>query len=186
MSVTLLPQKFDAEELLSIYENIPNSYDHLDCYQTYVTSLDGNTYTYSVDYVKDQVKKGTAARMLNDCDKINNFFKNSYVEEVYNSVKKCYNISRCRFMVLDDVKRGYSYHTDASQRLHVPIVTDDDCIVLVEDKLHRLDKIGQLYLVDTTKKHAAFNLGWLRRIHLVFDLKLENLDNVQYDRKFTH
>lgn len=89
-------------------------------------------------------------------------------------------------MVLDDVKRGYSYHTDASQRLHVPIVTDDDCIVLVEDKLHRLDKIGQLYLVDTTKKHAAFNLGWLRRIHLVFDLKLENLDNVQYDRKFTH
>ena len=184
MTVTLLPLKFDAEELLSIYDSMHNSLDSMDSYQTYVTSLDGNTYTYSLEYIKEQVENRNF-HMLNNCDVMNKFFRDSYIEEVYNTVKECYNISRCRFMVLDRMKRGYSYHKDASKRLHIPLVTNEDAIVLVEDNIHRLDELGRLYLVDTTKKHTAINLGWTTRIHLVFDLKLENLDNVQHSKRTT-
>jgi len=117
---------------------------------------------------------------------VNKFFKDSYLEEVYNSIKKWYNITRCRFLALDEHRRGYSYHIDPSPRLHIPLATDDNCMFLVDDNIHRLDKLGQLYLVDTTKKHSALNLGWTNRVHLVFDLKIENLDNVQHNKTVTH
>ena len=58
----------------------------------------------------------------------------------------------------------------------------DSCI---EDNIHRLDELGHLYLVDTTKKHTALNLGWTNRIHLVFDLKID-LDNVQHYKTSTY
>ena len=88
-------------------------------------------------------------------------------------------------MVLDRMKRGYSYHKDASKRLHIPLVTNEDNILLVDDVVHRLDVPGALYEVDTTKKHTALNLGWEDRVHIVFDLKLD-LDNVRYSKTFTH
>ena len=195
MTVTLLPKKFDAEELLSIYTSKLkflqslgdiDSYHGKNSYMIYVTSLDGDTYSYSPEFIKDQIKNGNGIDTLNNCTVVNKFFKDSYLEEVYNSIKKWYNITRCRFLALDEHRRGYSYHIDPSPRLHIPLATDDNCMFLVDDNIHRLDKLGQLYLVDTTKKHSALNLGWTNRVHLVFDLKIENLDNVQHDKTATH
>lgn len=180
MPVTLLPDKFDAEELLSIYNSVdigPES-------QIYITSLDGKSYTYDIEEINQYIKEGKY-HLLNECNVMNDFFKNSYVEEVYNSVKENHDISRARFMTLDCIKRGYSYHKDGSKKLHVPLTTDEDCIFLIEDVVYRLNEVGSLYIVDTLRKHTAFNLGWKNRTHLVFDLKID-LDNVRHSKTSPH
>lgn len=179
MSVTKLPYQFDADELLSIYETVDNQH-----YQSYITSLDGQTYAYDYDFIKEQISLKNF-HLLNEMTVMNKFFVDSYVEEVYNTIAADFNVSRARFMTLDKDKRGYSYHKDASKRLHIPLVTNEDNILLVDDVVYRLDVPGALYEVDTTKKHTALNLGWEDRVHIVFDLKLD-LDNVRYSKTFTH
>lgn len=112
------------------------------------------------------------AHLLNDMTTVNELFKDSYLEDVYNQMKEQYNICRARFMKLDSKIRAYSYHKDQSERYHIPLTTDDDSIFLIEDNVYRLSEIGRLYKVDTLKKHTALNLGWNDRIHIVFDKRI--------------
>jgi len=180
MPITLLPDTFDAKELLTLY----NSIDVGNNNQIYITSLDGKSYTYDLEKINQYVKEGKY-HLLNECNVMNDFFKNSYVEEVYNSVKENHDISRARFLTLDSNKRGYSYHCDISKRIHIPLTTDENCIFLIEDQVYRLNEVGKMYMVDTLKKHTALNLGWNDRIHLVFDLKMD-LNNVRLNKTSTH
>jgi len=76
MPITLLSEKFDVSELLSIY----NSIDH-QSQQIYITSLDGNTYSYDSMKMKEYMAEGKAY-LLNDMTKINELFKDSYLEDV--------------------------------------------------------------------------------------------------------
>jgi len=166
MPITLLSEKFDVSELLSIY----NSIDH-QSQQIYITSLDGNTYSYDSMKMKEYMAEGKAY-LLNDMTKINELFKDSYLEDVYKEVKNKYDIGRARFLKLCPKVRAYSYHKDQSERYHIPLTTDDDSIFLIEDKVHRLSEVGRLYKVDTLRKHSAINLGWNDRVHIVFDKRM--------------
>jgi len=112
------------------------------------------------------------AYLLNDMTKINELFKDSYLEDVYKEVKNKYDIGRARFLKLCPKVRAYSYHKDQSERYHIPLTTDDDSIFLIEDKVHRLSEVGRLYKVDTLRKHSAINLGWNDRVHIVFDKRM--------------
>ena len=166
MPITLLPEKFDVSELLSIYNSID-----IVSQQIYITSFDGKTYSYDSMKMKKYGAEGKA-HLLNDMIVVNELFKDSYLEDVYNEVKNKYNVCRARFMKLDHKIRAYSYHTDQSERYHIPLSTDNDSILLIEDNVYRLSEIGALYEVDTTKKHTALNLGWSDRIHIVFDKRI--------------
>jgi len=61
----------------------------------------------------------------------------------------------------------YSYHVDPTQRMHIPLITNDDCFMIIEDQLYRYPADGNHYLVDTTKKHTFVNASLEDRIHLV-------------------
>lgn len=166
MSITLLPEKFNVSELLSIYNSID-----LTSREIYVTSFDGKTYSYEWAETQKYAAAGKAY-LLNDMVVFNEYFKNSYLEDVYNQLRNKYDVRRCRFMKLSPKIRAYSYHQDKSARLHIPLVTDENCIFLIEDIVYRLSEVGRLYETNTLKKHTAVNLGWNDRIHLVFDKRI--------------
>lgn len=94
------------------------------------------------------------------------YFKNTYFENLIEQLSKYYTVKRGRFMLMQH-KTCLTYHTDPSPRLHIPIYTNENCMMIVEDKVIRLP-FGGTYVVDTTKKHTALNASQFKRTHLVF------------------
>ena len=86
-----------------------------------------------------------------------------------NSIIKEHNLYRVRLMKLKS-KTCYSYHQDQGKRFHIPIITDDNCFFVVDDKIVRYPADGNFVIVDTTKKHTAVNASWEDRIHLIGNL----------------
>lgn len=99
---------------------------------------------------------------IETCD----LFKNTYIEEVINTIKKQYPIVRGRFMKMKH-KTCLSMHTDASKRIHIPIYTNENCMMIVNNTIVNLP-YGKTYLVDTTYPHTAINASKDSRVHLVF------------------
>lgn len=61
----------------------------------------------------------------------------------------------------------YTYHKDHTKRLHIPLITNENCMFIIEDEIYRYPADGNYYIVDTTKKHTALNASFEERIHIV-------------------
>lgn len=87
--------------------------------------------------------------------------------QLINHYIKKYNMYRTRIMNIQ-TKRCLSYHYDFQKRIHFPLVTNAKCMMIVDDKVYRLE-VGKIYLVDTTKMHLAINgnKNQFHRIHIV-------------------
>lgn len=158
--LTKLEQKFDHIKLLEIYESFSIKKP-----QIHVSSADGKTYVFdSGDLRKYDLDQ-------NDFTQVNNYFKGTYVEKVYNELNECYNICRGRFMTLSPENRAYSYHYDRTKRIHIPLYTNEDCMFIVNDNVYKMQELGQAYMLDTRHKHTALNLSWQERVHFVVCLK---------------
>lgn len=158
--IKTLPEKYDANKLLNEYNQM--KFD----YQILINSVDGKTYyCEDGDLLKTNYKQ-------EDFIIMNDFFKGSYTEYVYNDLDKKYGICRARFLTMDKLIRAYSYHTDPTPRLHIPLQTTDLSMFYIEEKMHRLPEVGSTYLVDTTKPHSALHLSREQnRIHFVVCLR---------------
>ena len=155
-----LENRYDHEKLLTVLHST-----NIVAPQVHVTSPTGKDYVYSTgDLSKFGLEQNTFTVM-------NEAFVGTYVEEVYNDIAKDYDICRGRFMSLTPENRAYTYHYDMSKRLHIPLVTNKDCMFLVNDVVYRMDDLGALYELDTLKKHTALNLSNKSRVHFVVCLK---------------
>lgn len=83
-----------------------------------------------------------------------------------NSILKNLQMYRTRIMTMKP-KTCYTYHIDASPRIHIPLVTNDDCFFIIEDEVLRIPADGNHYCIDTTKKHTFVNASFEDRIHIV-------------------
>lgn len=92
-------------------------------------------------------------------------FKGTTFETVYNMLTQYYILGRVRIMRTRP-KTCLSWHNDDSLRLHFPILTQEGCMMVIEDEVMHLSK-NKWYMTDTTKKHTAFNSSKSSRIHLV-------------------
>lgn len=99
-------------------------------------------------------------------DTLCDMFKNTYFEVLVNEIKKQYNVLRGRFM-LSEHKTCLTMHTDMSPRLHVPIYTNENCMMIVDDNVIRLP-FGATYIVDTRIPHTQLNASKDPRVHLIF------------------
>ena len=63
-----------------------------------------------------------------------------------------------------------SWHRDPEPRLHIPIITNPGCRMVIEDKAIHMPADGSAWITDATKYHNAFNGGEEDRIHLVATL----------------
>ena len=74
----------------------------------------------------------------------------------------------CRTRVLRmKPKTCYSYHRDPSKRIHIPLITNEKCMFIIDDVVHRYPADGNYYEVDTTLWHTAVNASLEERIHIV-------------------
>ena len=93
-------------------------------------------------------------------------FKNTYFEEVYNALKKKFKLGRVRIL-LKEPRSTLSWHRDPEPRLHIPIITNPGCRMVIEDIAKHMPADGSVTITNNTKYHNFFNGGEQDRIHLV-------------------
>lgn len=103
---------------------------------------------------------------------INPSLKGSVIEKTINR----YQGFRCRIMIMD-ARKCYSIHADPTPRIHIPIVTNEQCwMVWPYDNYSQHLVEGRTFWTDTTKRHTAFNAHDTEsRIHLVMCVKPESV-----------
>ena len=93
-------------------------------------------------------------------------FKNTYFEEVYNSLKKKFKLGRIRIL-LKEPRSTLSWHRDPEPRLHIPIITNLGCRMVIENVSKHMPADGSVTITNNTKYHNFFNGGEQNRIHIV-------------------
>jgi hypothetical protein len=97
---------------------------------------------------------------------LNEQFKGTYFEEVYNELKKHYKVGRVRIL-LKEPRTTLSWHRDPEPRLHLAILTNPGSILVIDDEAKHIPSDGHIWYANTRKYHNAFNGGEEDRIHLV-------------------
>ena len=93
-------------------------------------------------------------------------FKNTYFEEVYKTLSKKFKLGRVR-LLLKEPRSTLSWHRDPEPRLHIPIITNLGCSMVIENVAKHLPADGTVTITNNTKYHNFFNGGEQARIHLV-------------------
>jgi hypothetical protein len=93
-------------------------------------------------------------------------FKNTYFKEVFDSLSKIYKLGRVRIL-LKQPRSTLSWHRDPEPRLHIPIITNPGCIMVIDKVAKHMPADGSCWITNNTKYHNFFNGGEENRIHLV-------------------
>jgi len=90
----------------------------------------------------------------------------TYFKEVYDTLSKKFKMGRVRIL-LKEPRSTLSWHRDPEPRLHIPIITNPGCIMVIENVAKHLPADGSVYITNNVKYHNAFNGGEENRVHLV-------------------
>ena len=93
-------------------------------------------------------------------------FENTYFQEVYDILRKKFKLGRVRIL-LKEPRSTLSWHRDPEPRLHIPIITNPGCSMVIENIAKHLPADGSVTITNNTKYHNFFNGGEQARIHLV-------------------
>ena len=93
-------------------------------------------------------------------------FEKTYFKEVYEKLSKKFKLGRVRIL-LKEPRSTLSWHRDPEPRLHIPIITNPGCIMVIENVAKHLPADGSVYITNNLKYHNAFNGGEENRVHLV-------------------
>jgi hypothetical protein len=93
-------------------------------------------------------------------------FENTYFKEVYETLKIKFKLGRVR-LLLKEPRSTLSWHKDPEPRLHIPIITNLGCSMVIENVAKHLPADGTVTITNNTKYHNFFNGGEQARIHLV-------------------
>ena len=93
-------------------------------------------------------------------------FENTYFKEVYDTLSKRFKLGRVR-LLLKEPRSTLSWHKDPECRLHVPIITNKGCSMVIENVAKHLPADGKVWITNNTKYHNFFNGGEQARVHLV-------------------
>lgn len=144
--------KYDLSKIKEELETLPE-YDNQLYLQGYSADMDPIEPTIGQNYLHvDQ----------NEHDYCVPLFDIPYI----NSIMEEHKLIRTRLMRMKK-KTCYYWHSDATKRLHIPIVTHEHCFLLVDGEQFHLPATGEAYVVDTTKMHTALNASKIDRIHIV-------------------
>ena len=93
-------------------------------------------------------------------------FENTYFKEVYKTLSKKFKLGRVR-LLLKEPRSTLSWHKDPEPRLHIPIITNLGCSMVIENVAKHLPADGRVTITNNTKYHNFFNGGEQSRVHLV-------------------
>ncbi|MSP10235.1 MAG: peptide-aspartate beta-dioxygenase [Pelagibacteraceae bacterium] len=93
-------------------------------------------------------------------------FHDTYFKEVYDTLRKKFKLGRVR-LLLKEPRSTLSWHKDPEPRLHIPIITNLGCSMVIENIAKHMPADGTVTITNNTKYHNFFNGGEQDRIHLV-------------------
>ena len=93
-------------------------------------------------------------------------FEKTYFKEVLDKLNSRFKLGRVR-LLLKEPRSTLSWHKDPECRLHVPIITNKGCSMVIENVAKHLPADGNVWITNNTKYHNFFNGGEQARIHLV-------------------
>ena len=110
---------------------------------------------------------GSLLKLKNTSEHAYKFIQPSLKGSVIESIIKQYGGFRTRIMNMKP-RSCYSVHSDFSYRIHIPIVTSEQCWMVwpYNENCYNL-KEGNVYWTNTKASHSAFNGSTFNRIHLV-------------------
>ena len=132
-------------------------------------SIKGNSIRGQYWTIPDENGKEVSRDMPIDESKYNQLvpdFQNTYFEEVYKTLRKNFKLGRVR-LLLKEPRSTLSWHKDPEPRLHIPIITNLGCSMVIENVAKHLPADGKVTITNNTKYHNFFNGGEQARIHLV-------------------
>ena len=92
--------------------------------------------------------------------------KDTYFKEVYDELSKRFKLGRVRIL-LKEPRSTLSWHRDPEPRLHIPIITNPGCLMVIDKKAKHLPADGSAWITNFVKYDNAFNGGEEERVHLV-------------------
>ena len=92
-------------------------------------------------------------------------YENTYFKEVYDALSAKYKLGRVRIL-LKEPRSTLSWHRDPEPRLHIPLITNPGCIMVIDNVAKHMPADGSVWITNNTKYHNAFNGGEENRIHL--------------------
>ena len=93
-------------------------------------------------------------------------FEHTYFKEVYEKLSSKFKLGRVRIL-LKEPRSTLSWHRDPEPRLHVPIITNPGCMMVIENVAKHMPADGTATITNNKKFHNFFNGGEQARIHLV-------------------
>ena len=93
-------------------------------------------------------------------------YENTYFKEVFDVISSKYKLGRVRIL-LKEPRSTLSWHRDPEPRLHIPIITNPGCLMVIENVAKHMPADGSVWVTNNTKYHNAFNGGEENRVHLV-------------------
>ena len=93
-------------------------------------------------------------------------YENTYFKEVFDAISSKYKLGRVRIL-LKEPRSTLSWHRDPEPRLHIPIITNPGCLMVIGNVAKHMPADGSVWITNNTKYHNAFNGGEENRVHLV-------------------
>ena len=134
-----------------------------------VNSINGNNIRGKYWTIADESGKEVSRDVDIDESKYTQLlpeFEKTYFKEVYETLCKKFKLGRVR-LLLKEPRSTLSWHKDPECRLHVPIITNRGCSMVIENVAKHLPADGKVWITNNTKYHNFFNGGEQARIHLV-------------------
>ena len=133
------------------------------------SSIEGNNIRGKYWTIADETGKEVSRDVDIDESKYTQLvpeFENTYFKEVYDTLSKRFKLGRVR-LLLKEPRSTLSWHKDPECRLHVPIITNKGCSMVIENVAKHLPADGKVWITNNTKYHNFFNGGEQARVHLV-------------------
>tara|TARA_B100000959_G_scaffold33199_1_gene31592 strand:+ start:589 stop:1179 length:591 start_codon:yes stop_codon:yes gene_type:complete len=174
--------KFDVVKLRAALDQVLSRKSYDDAAGTkYIAGISLNQIPGNPDSAKGENVKGIywtkpdssgkeaiRAKKIDECA-YTEFVKDledTYFKEVYDQLSKKFKLGRVRIL-LKEPRSTLSWHRDPEPRLHIPIITNPGCIMVIENVAKHLPADGSAYITNNIKYHNAFNGGEENRVHLV-------------------
>ena len=174
--------KFDIVKLREALDQVLSKkmYDDA-CGTKYIAAIHLNQIPGDPDSIRDENVKGiywtrpdSSGKEYVRAKKINEsayteFVKDlehTYFKEVYDTLAKKFKLGRVRIL-LKEPRSTLSWHRDPESRLHIPIITNPGCLMVIENVAKHLPADGSAWITNNIKYHNAFNGGEENRVHLV-------------------
>lgn len=159
--------KFDISKLIQEFEeHEPYMIDKGSSFRFPIQGLPNNTETYD-DLVGHFFGKDYSESNVNT---VLDIFNNTETKKCVETITKYTDTCRARYLTMLP-SQTYRMHNDRGWRLHIPIVTNEECYFFHKGEMpYHMVADGSCYIVSVDHQHTAMNLGQEKRTHIVMGI----------------